>query len=263
MTTEDYRTVEPGGDFETPSTGPTTGRSMPLATPRRHSGIRAAFIWHLRTMGLTTLCFVGVVALITLVLNVAAEVYGWLSLTEPMTYPLMLAGSTGIFLLVMGIIMPTYLEAMLSFGITRRQNTVALLLAAATVTGGLLLTYVVGTLIGCQLDPAQNLTLLSFFVYSWLFFLIGWFVVIGYQYHSGIAILTTLLGLILFLYGTSWPMFLHDAYSEANSTNLVDLGFLALISENTATLSFISALVLIAILMPTIIALTCRIPLKG
>jgi hypothetical protein len=231
-------------------------------THRSHSALRGAYLWHLRVMGLTTLCFVGIVALITILLNVASEVYGWFSSAEPITYPLMIAGSSAVFLLVMGIVMPTFLEVILSFGITRRQNALALLLTAATLAGGLVLIYVLGTLILRQFDLTQNLTLLSFFIYGWLMFLIGWFIVIGYQYRSVLAaILTTLLGCLMFLYGTSWPTFLHGAF-PATDSNLMERGWLALIGENTAILSLISALILIAILTPTIIALTRRIPLK-
>jgi hypothetical protein len=230
-------------------------------------GVRAAFICHLYIMGSTTLWFLGILALITLLFNTTSVLFGWPEWEELLSYPLLITVTSPVFLLVMGIIMPSYLESMLSFGATRKQHTLALLLTGMAVIVGLSLVSSIMIVIVKQfnLDPtAVDLTypqLLSFFLQDCLFFLVGWFIVVGYQYRRVLtAFLSTLIGPALLLSKGSWNWLFSQ--SSLVTSSMANSGLLRTISESGLLADLISTAILVAILLPAILALTRRIPIK-
>jgi hypothetical protein len=265
MTTEKHA-IRSGRPSETPSGRPSETPSKKAET----GGVRAAFICHMYIMGSTTLWFLGILALITLLFNTTSVLFGWPEWGELLSYPLLITVTSPVFLLVMGIIMPSYLESMLSFGTTRRQHALALLLTGMAVTVGLALVSSIMIVIVRQfnLDPVVvNLTyltypqLLSFFLQDCLFFLIGWFIVIGYQYRRVLtAFLSTLIGPVLLLSRDSWNWLFSQ--SSLVTSSMASSGLLRTISESGILADLISTAILVAILLPTILALTRRIPIK-
>jgi hypothetical protein len=274
MPTEDYRAVESCADFEALGADANTGRSVPLATPCRHSGVRAAFTWHLRAMGLTTVCFLAIIALIMIFMEIVFSSTGSsvtveaifaplspnVSLVYVAEYLVVLGASCSFYFLVLGIIMPTYLEVLLGFGLTRKQNALGLLLAGAAIINTLAIAGALVGLLISQFDLPYSLNILRAFIGADLSFLVGWFIVTGYQFRSVIgSALTTAIGAAICLLGNTWAALIPEPTDGVRT-----LVFMKVTAAETDTevIGFISALILIAILMPTIIALTRRIPLK-
>ncbi|MDR1083125.1 MAG: hypothetical protein LBL27_04575 [Coriobacteriales bacterium] len=271
MTTEDYSVdvtdkgtnEECKAPDENPAAGGREGR--PVGEKRGAPTVKNALVYYLRPMGLTTLWFLGIFALVFLLLVFFATsarlifsspLVGYELGSEGLIFSAILSSAGSVYLLVMGITMQTYLETMLSFGLTRRQNTLALLLGSALMA--LLLT-LIGALITALFgsegpDPSFNLPLwhLRVFLSGWLSYLLGWFIVIGYQYrHTLAALLSTAMGATLLLFSSSgdgWGLF-----PLINS---------ALGSDETLLLRTGSSLLLSLVLIAAIIPLTRRIPIK-
>jgi hypothetical protein len=228
-------------------------KSAEAGAPNRNHGLRGAFICHMNNMGSPTLWFLGIATLIAVLLST-----GFRSPLEACL--VLIVGTSPVFLLVMGIVMPTYLESMLSFGVTRKQHATALLLSGAALTGGLAL--IAGILI-LPISGADPINYPIAFTFAWFSFLIGWLISIGYQYrHVLTAFFSTLIGVALFLLGPSWPHFLLMRVPVDPLTARVSLGLLDISPANANILSFASMALVIVILMPTVLALTRRIPIK-
>jgi hypothetical protein len=140
--------------------------------------------------------------------------------------------------------MSTYLETMLNFGLTRKQNAYALLLASPLVALALTLVSVLAAMLFGGFDPLGSML---GFVNSWLSYLLGWFIVIGYQYRRVLtAFVSTTVGVALVFSGIAPFPLLPTA-----------LGM-----EESVLLSTGTPLLLIIILILAIIPLTRRIPIK-
>ncbi|MDR1183272.1 MAG: hypothetical protein LBK67_00565 [Coriobacteriales bacterium] len=269
MTIEKHA-IRSGRSNETPSGKPSETPSETPGKKAEPGGVRAAFICHMYIMGSTTLWFLGILALITLLFNATSVLFDWPGWNGLLSYSLLITVASPVFLLVMGIVMPSYLESMLSFGATRKQHALALLLTGMAVTAGLALISSIMIVIIKQfnLDPAVvDLTyltypqLLSFFLQDCLFFLTGWFIVIGYQYRRVFtAFLSTLIGPVLLLSRDSWNWLFSQ--SSLVTSGMANSGLLRTISEGGILADLISTAILVAILLPAILALTRRIPIK-
>jgi hypothetical protein len=115
------------------------------------------------------------------------------------------AGS--VYAFVMGIVLSGYLETALSLGLTRRQNTRALLLVSAALAGALCIFGILGALAFAK--PVDPLRFLGIFALDWSLYMSGWLIAIGYQYRRFItAVLSTTFGvlaaIILISLGMSW-----------------------------------------------------------
>ncbi|MDR1185009.1 MAG: hypothetical protein LBK67_09460 [Coriobacteriales bacterium] len=219
-------------------------------------GAKHAFVYYLRLMGLAALTFLEVLALLMLAMDLAIiisnaldasmELFGYSELLPLSLLSGVLVNASNVFLLVMGIVMPTYLETMLNFGLTRRQNTYALLLVSALLTLGFALIILLVSL------PSGGFGLLGstlVFVNGWLSYLTGWFIVIGYQYRRVLtAFLTTAVG---------------AALNFILLFQLAPLAQYTLVNQVEGSLAALGVSLLISlILIFAIIPLTSRIPIK-
>jgi hypothetical protein len=208
-------------------------------------------------MSLYTLIFLGCLVLVFLLLPHLLTVTVILSddispLTWPVLYLQAFANASCIYLLVMGIVMQSYLETLLNFGLTRRQNTYALLLVSVLMAFAFaLISSLVGVLLG-EFDPLWGIQL---FAANWMSYLLGWLIVIGYQYRRVLAaILSTAIGAALLfsfvpaVWQSGWlTLLLATSTSSPELTSMLTSGILLLVS---------------LALMLAIIPLTSRIPIK-
>jgi hypothetical protein len=253
------------------------GPSATTGAPNKSAGVRGAFIWSLRQMGLSTAFFAGILVLVVLFISIVLSFFGesfeisFNSFVELpwavgvfsyfANYGAAFITAGPIFFLVVGIVMPTYLETLLTFGLTRQQYALGLLLAAALLIGGIGLVCTFAALAINQFTLPQDLSFFTLPLRNGLFFLTGWLIVIGYLCRSVIgAILTTSVGAVVFFSELLWPLYLLASPFAVNGT--VNLGLFILTAENVGAARLVSALVLIAILIPTVIALTRRVPIK-
>jgi hypothetical protein len=258
---------------------PTTNEQPPAtaSTPNKNAGVRGAFLWSLRQMGLSIAWFAGILVLVVLFIGIVLSIFGepsetsfralielpWASgLSSYFTgYAAAFITAGPIFFLVMGIVMPTYLETLLNFGLTRRQYALGLLLAATLTIGGIGLVDTFAVLVINQFVLSQDLGFLTLLLCNYLFFLTGWFIVAGYLRRRVIScFLTTALGVEIVSVGLSWHSILLESPLASNGT--VNLGLFVITPENASIVGLVSTLVLIAILIPTVIALTRRAPIK-
>ncbi|MDR2197661.1 MAG: hypothetical protein LBO07_06845 [Coriobacteriales bacterium] len=257
----------------TASAGATNAANATNATnaanvTRKAGGIRGAFIWHMRVMGQSTLWFLGIMLLVVTVINVGFVSFSIIPYpAEPLIYPSAIAAASNVFLLVMGFVMPSYLESALSFGLTRQQHALALLLCGLAIAGGLALICVLLALPLSQFDLLQSVRFFLPFIHSWFFFLVGWLIVIGYQYRRIVtAILSTLLGIAVLAFGSFWIEWLRMSPLAVDDTSVLHLQPLLQAVEfggvYLGILNLAITIVLIIILMPTVIALTRRISIK-
>ncbi|MDR2107928.1 MAG: hypothetical protein LBP28_00495 [Coriobacteriales bacterium] len=166
-----------------------------LAAPAPSHAIRAALICHARVMGLSCLWFLGIV---TALLLLFSGVFGAFNITlfnSTPAPPAMLANASCVYLFVMGIVMSSYLETLLNFGITRRQCALALLAASALNAAVLAFISGLATIAYTGFDPLRMLNLL---LICWYNYLLGWLIATGYQHRRVItAFCTTLVGATL------------------------------------------------------------------
>ncbi|MDR2107992.1 MAG: hypothetical protein LBP28_00840 [Coriobacteriales bacterium] len=236
------------------------------------SAIRNALVWYMRVtkVGPSLLTLLGVVVLIMVLFNTGFATLATSSLSElassflpeftippppePLSYPLIIALGNASFLGAMGLTMPIGLESDLSFGLTRKQHALALLLCGLILAGGLAITSVLVALPLSQFDLVQSSRFLLLFFYDCFFFLIGWLVIIARQYrHFPIASIFTVGGIALYLLEPLWSKW---------TLGTVNLGLLVINDTNAGILSLVGIVVLTGILVPTIITLTCRTPIK-
>jgi hypothetical protein len=225
-------------------------------------GTRAAFVYYLRFMSLSTIRFLAIFVLVlvfVLGLNALLGLFNNATSTVSLSFGLF-ANVSSIYLLVMGIVTQTYLETMLNFGLTRRQNTCALLLTSALMALALTLIDAVavvlsGSFISFGYFGEFNLLWsLGTLIYGWSAYLVGWFIIIGYQYHRALAaIFSTAIGSILYFFVASRGELI---------TPLTQWAYDTLSSEGgSLLLSGICLLVSLALAL-AIIPLTRRIPIK-
>jgi hypothetical protein len=223
--------------------------------------MRGTLIWYLYNMGSSTAWFLGIMALLTLLTSTAFAIF------DPPSRPItvaayeMFAASSLLYQLVMGLVMPTYLESMLSFGLTRRQNALAMLVTSALMALGLSL---LNNLLAIPLGAFAPVQIVSMFLNEWLCFLGGWFIVIGYQYRRVVtAFLSTLFSVVLL--GYSWSTRLLLMFPPAVDTH-VELELwevlLAISETNIDILNFAGTVLIIVILALAALFLTRYIPIK-
>jgi hypothetical protein len=215
----------------------------------------------MRSMGVATLWFLGIYALVMAVLYplIVIDVFDLFGrdTASPIRLSETVASASSIYLLVTGIVMPSYLETALSFGLTRRQNACALLLVSALLAFGLTLVSELVALVFAE--PANFLWSIQAFLHGWFFYLIGWLIVIGYQYRRIIgALLTTALGVGLFFsllaFTPSWSFVL----GETSVLNSISEGALVSLLFLFSPFSLLACLALALV----IVLLTRRIPIK-
>ena len=135
-------------------------------------------LWYLGILFL----IIGILAVISAIF---AEVEIPLSLLD--IYP----RSYGIFLLVLGIVWPlTALKEHIGLGVTRRQFTISLMIAAAGLTLELTVIYAVMAVVHGNIAP---MNIIAVALYNSLLFLIGWVAAIGFQLEARFSILLGIL----------------------------------------------------------------------
>lgn len=162
-----------------------------------------AFKYFLQQLGKTTLVSAAIFTFVMFVLNVAFNYFGVSSGgdIEWLTYPAILQLSIPYFMLVLGIIMPCYMELLLGYGITRRQQSVGLLGATAVISIATAIVYATLLVFAGEFSLSQSAgQVLS----NWYYFLFGWVIVLGYLYRRVFAaIASTLAGIALLGF---WPL---------------------------------------------------------
>ncbi|MDR1015178.1 MAG: hypothetical protein LBL86_09430 [Coriobacteriales bacterium] len=260
MATEDYGMAGTGAGVPGTAADSGSGAGNDGGAVGRRPGapdVRHALVYYLRSMGLATACFLGILVLLSLLFDLlilttnVLELFDRSELQALPTFVAMLLTSSNVFLLVMGIVMQTYLETMLGFGLTRKQNSCALLLASALMALVLALVGALGFLLGGQFELLGSL---QAFTGGWLSYLIGWFIVIGYQYRRVLAAaLSTALGAALF-----WLVASYGSLLLVPLMMRID----ALGREEASALAYGLSLLVGLALIPAILALARRIPLK-
>jgi hypothetical protein len=149
-------------------------------------------VWQL---GLATLWFFGFAFVVGIGLNIVFAAFGAVFASDVPVHT-MLPASAAIYMLVMGIIMPQYLELVMNHGATRKQHALGLL--GAGIVMSCLLTIIcaiVATIFGdFDVSVAVHGLLVSFSC-----FMTGWVIVLGYQLRRVFAaFLTTLFGIVMF-----------------------------------------------------------------
>jgi hypothetical protein len=200
-------------------------------------------------MGVSTLFFLAIFAVVIVVINLTLTRVDVLDENALLPYSEILPNSTAIYMLVMGIIMPLYLEILLGQGATRRQFAVGLLGASVLFACALAL---VNAVIALAFADATLLSIPRWALANWFPFLAGWIIVIGYQYRRVITgFASTLIGVCLLTLSPLWP-----SYFNFNGMVPTLLGSVpALLS---VAIGFAASLVLAVI----ILVLTRRIPIK-
>ncbi|MDR1422810.1 MAG: hypothetical protein LBI64_08125 [Coriobacteriales bacterium] len=169
-----------------------------------------AYGHYLRSMAASILMFVATVSvfigLATWGLDVVGELLADMTDLEVSLWQ----SISSVLMLVLGTIMPLYLETMLGFGLTRRQHAVALLGAAGTISVGLALVsgcaaVVLGLLNASGPTVVGVPELVAIALSDCLCFIAGWFIILGYQLRRvWSACLTTAVGASLFLFLLPW-----------------------------------------------------------
>jgi hypothetical protein len=152
-------------------------------------------------------------------MNIMFTYFGVFEVGETWAYSEILPNATAIYMLVLGIVLPLYLEILMGQGATRHQFTVALLSASALTACALALINVVVALIFADFTV---LSVLRWALSNWFFFLVGWLIVIGYQFrHVITAVASTLVGICLL---TLWPFCGSYVAAELGKTVAVFFG---------------------------------------
>jgi hypothetical protein len=136
-----------------------------------------------RRMGVISLWYIGIFAVVVLVLTIVFEVFHIADMID-ITYTAgggadVFANSNSVFLLVLGVLFPLLsLEPFLAAGATRRQFAAGMLSAAAALAIGFTVICVVLDLLAASFSLPRLFTYLTDDI---LFFLTGWTAVIGFQ----------------------------------------------------------------------------------
>ncbi|MDR3053426.1 MAG: hypothetical protein LBU48_06160 [Coriobacteriales bacterium] len=206
-------------------------------------GAMQAFRWLIKQMGLSTLFFLAIFAVVMVVINLMLTHVDVLDANALLPYSEVLPNSTAGYMLVMGIVMPLYLEILLGQGATRRQFAVGLLGASALIASALAL---VNVMIALVLADVTVLSVLGWALGNWFYFLVGWLIVIGYQYrHVITAILSTLIGICLL---SLWPLggtFISKSLTELAVTLFGPMPVLLATAASSATTLVLAFVVVI------------------
>jgi hypothetical protein len=161
-------------------------------------------------------------------------------------------GACSIYMLVMGIVMPLYLGLNMSFGVTRREHTNALLIVGGALCLLLALLHVVMFAILGNLTAISVLASLAVILST---FLTGWIIVLGFQLRR---VTTAILGFVIviafgLLVGFGVEQFAPNTFLFHFDVGVTLFSWVDIVGE----------LILCACFAAIIVLATKRIPLKS
>jgi hypothetical protein len=222
-----------------------------------------AFRHCLWRMMLVSVWFLGIFVLMMTLVWILVDRFAE-NVQEPLFLPNIFVNAMGIYLMVLGITWPLNLELMLNFGLTRHQHSFALLGAGAVLAAFLVLLGVLARLFVASFTPFEVFTGFIYgFIYGCFLFLIGWFIVLGYQLRRVIAaILSTLIGAALFFLWQPPLLTLYGAASYGPLTTVFNLTEPEITSLPFMVFMLLATMIFYVGLITTILLGTRRISIK-